>query len=219
MAATIIDMARLAASSPATDPYPHVVCAETFTPGSCEAISAGFPATGFHYDVRMENSEGKKQYRAHNMQLVDGGTPVPGNIARLSGVWRRLLDEITGAGYRGVVQQLMGIDLTQAVLDIRLVRYDQDDWIEPHVDRPDKLVTHLFYLNERWQPEWSGALRLLRGPDIDDCAVEVFPRMGTSVLMARTQDAWHAVPPITGEHSRKLFLAHFVAPPAVRGAS
>ncbi|MFI0898198.1 2OG-Fe(II) oxygenase [Streptomyces sp. NPDC020983] len=211
-------MARLAASSPATDPCPHAVCADTFTSVGRAEVCAGFPATGFHYDVRAENTEGKKRYRAHNMQLVDNGTPVADNLAGLSGVWRRLLDEVTGSGYRRAVEQLMGVDLARAVLDVRLVRYDQDDWIEPHVDRPDKLVTHLFYLNEHWEPEWSGALRLLRGPDIDDCAVEVFPHAGTSVLMARTQDAWHAVPPVAGDHSRKLFLVHFVAPPAGRGA-
>jgi len=64
-----------------------------------------------------------------------------------------------------------------------------------------------------WKQEWSGALRILCSSDIDDCAREVLPRAGVSVIMVRTDLSWHAVSAVqsTSGQSRKVLLVHFVA--------
>ncbi|MFE6690204.1 2OG-Fe(II) oxygenase [Streptomyces sp. NPDC057743] len=210
---TLLNLAAIGSAPLSTHPYPHAVLHDSFADHQ-DALVAEFPTEGFHYDVRDTAEPGRKRYRTYNYQLVRFGEPDQHNIGRLSPRWRLLLDDLTGTAYRTAVSAATGADLTGTVLDIRLVRYADSCWIEPHVDRPDKVVTHLFYLNAEWQPRWSGALRVLRSADIDDCSQEVFPLVGTSVLMVRTEHAWHAVPPVTGAgpHDRKTLLVHFARP-------
>ncbi|MEV0280820.1 2OG-Fe(II) oxygenase [Streptomyces sp. NPDC050610] len=210
---TLLDLTAIGSAPLSTDPYPYAVLPDSFT-GHQDALVREFPTEGFRYDVRDTAEPGRKRYRTYNYQLVTFGTPDRENIARLSPRWRLLLDDLTSTAYRTAVSTATDTDLAGTVLDIRLVRYADSCWIEPHVDRPDKVVTHLFYLNEEWRPQWSGALRVLRSADIDDWSQEVFPHAGTSVLMVRTERAWHAVPPVTGAgtHDRKTLLVHFARP-------
>ncbi|MGW1835149.1 2OG-Fe(II) oxygenase [Streptomyces sp. NPDC002067] len=212
---SLIDLAAIGSAPLAAHPYPYAVLRDVFG-GEQDALVAEFPAEGFRYDVRENGGPDRKRYRTYNYQLVKDGVPDAANMARLTPRWRRLLDELTGPAYRAAVAAGSGADLTGTALDIRLVRYAENCWIEPHVDRPDKVVTQLFYLNETWRPEWSGALRVLRSADMDDWSDEVFPYAGNSVLMVRTDRAWHAVPPVTGSgrHARKTLLVHFAHPAA-----
>ncbi|MFH9657075.1 2OG-Fe(II) oxygenase [Streptomyces sp. NPDC017248] len=209
----LLNLAAIGSAPLSTEPYPHAVLHDSFA-GQQHALAEEFPVEGFHYDAREAAAPGGKRYRSYNYQLVRFGTPDQDNIATLSPRWRTLLSELTGPAYRAAVTAATGADLTGTVLDIRLVRYAENCWIEPHVDRPDKVVTHLFYLNPAWRPEWSGSLRVLRSADIDDWSDEVFPLAGNSVLMVRTDRAWHAVPPVTGAGSqdRKTLLVHFARP-------
>jgi len=209
----VIDKSALLGAPLQESPFPYAVIGRSFCPSLDPGVLADeFLTDGFKYDVRLANPEGKKQYRAYNYQLLDRGNLCHDHIARLTPNWRDVLDDVCSAEYRAAIATLTGIDLDDTVLDVRLVRYGHNDWIEPHVDRPDKTVTHLYYLSKEWKQEWSGALRILRSSDIDDCAREVLPLAGVSVIMMRTDLSWHAVPAVrsTSGQYRNVFLVHFV---------
>jgi len=211
----VIDVEALVHSRLSESPYPYTVIEGSFrSEADSELLSAEFLTDGYKYDVRLANEEGKKQYRAHNYQLLDYGRPCDDHMSRLTPRWRELVEDVCSQEYRAAIATCSRVDLTGAALDVRLVRYGNNDWIEPHVDRKDKLVTHLFYLNAFWPEEWSGALRILSGPGIDDYARQIFPHAGVSVVMVRTDNSWHAVPPVASDagDSRKVFLVHFVRP-------
>ncbi|MFE4856700.1 2OG-Fe(II) oxygenase [Streptomyces sp. NPDC056670] len=216
---SLLNLAAIGSAPLSPEPYPHAVLNDSFL-AQQDSLVREFPTEGFHYDVREDGGPDRKRYRTYNYQLVRFGVPDEENVNRLPPAWRLLLADLTSAAYRAAVSAGTGVDLTGTVLDIRMVRYAENCWIEPHVDRPDKVVTHLFYLNDTWRPEWSGALRVLRSADMDDWSKEVFPLAGHSVLMVRTDDAWHAVPPVTGSgtHDRKTLLVHFARPPGAPGA-
>lgn len=212
---TLVNLEAIRTAKVADTPYPYAVLTDSFVDRETTmALSDEFLSGGFRYDVRESNEGGGKRYRSHNYQLIDFGRPEEENIARLTGRWRHVLDDITADSYRTAVATATGADLTGTVLDVRLVRYARDCWIEPHVDRPDKVVTHLFYLNRGWQEEWAGALRILRSSDMESYECQVFPHAGNSVLMVRTDDAWHGVPPVrsSDDHDRKTLLVHFAFP-------
>jgi hypothetical protein len=212
---TLVNVDAIRSAKLADEPYPHAVLDNSFVDReTTAALAAEFPSVGFRYDVRESSEDGKKRYRAHNHQLVSFGRVADDNVAQLTGRWRQVLDDLTGDAYRDAVAAMTGADLTGTVLDVRLVRYARDCWIEPHVDRPDKVVTHLFYLNMHWREEWAGALRILRGSDMDDYAQQVFPYAGSSVVMVRTDAAWHGVPPVCSDNGqdRKTLLVHFALP-------
>jgi Rps23 Pro-64 3,4-dihydroxylase Tpa1-like proline 4-hydroxylase len=195
-------------------PYPYAVLPTIFADDAAGPLVADFPERGFRLDIRELGGHGRKRYRARNYQLVDFGRADTGHIDQLSTLWRQLVAELTGPGYRAAVAEATGTDLSATTLDIRLIRYLTDDWIEPHVDRPDKVVTQLTYFNQDWRPEWAGALRILRSADMEDYAEQVFPSAGNSVLMVRTDNAWHGVPSVRrpAPGGRCTLLVHFARP-------
>lgn len=145
---TLVNFDAIRTATLAEAPYPYAVLDNSFVDReTTTALAEEFPSEGFQYDVRESNEDGKKRYRSHNYQLVGFGRPAEENIARLTGRWRQVLNDLTADSYRAAVAATTGTDLSGTVLDVRLVRYARDCWIEPHVDRPDKVVTHLFYLN------------------------------------------------------------------------
>lgn len=212
---TVVNIDAIRTAKLEDQPYPYAVLDNSFVDReTTAALCDEFPSSGFRYDARESNEDGKKRYRTHNFQLVGFGQPAEENIARLSGRWRQVLDDLVSDSYRAAVEESTGSDLTGTVLDVRLVRYARDCWIEPHVDRPDKVVTQLFYLNIGWQEDWAGALRILRGSNMDDYERQVFPHAGSSVVMVRTDVAWHGVPPVCSDdgQDRKTLLVHFALP-------
>jgi len=103
-----------------------------------------------------------------------------------------LIDELSSAAFRRVVEQKLDIDLGAAPTMFTLRgRCDARDG-RIHTDSKKKIVTVLIYLNEA---EWGadgGRLRLLRnGEDLNDAAAEVSPLFGTLLLFKRSDRSWH----------------------------
>ncbi len=70
-----------------------------------------------------------------------------------------------------------------------------------HTDSKSKIATALLYLNERWNPEDGGCLRLLsRVDDIDSVVVpEIPPLYGHLVVFKRSDHSFHGHVPFEGE--------------------
>jgi len=66
-------------------------------------------------------------------------------------------------------------------------------WLGPHVDLKDKIMTHVFYFNESWNPQHGGCLNILRSSDMSDSIAEIAPIVGNTSVLVRAQNSWHSV--------------------------
>ncbi|MBX9640191.1 MAG: 2OG-Fe(II) oxygenase, partial [Mycobacteriaceae bacterium] len=208
----VLDLAAIETAEIHDDPYRHAVVRHSFV---SEAIARRlrdeFARDGFTRSERHETAPGGKRYLMYNRHVIVAGEPVADNVATLSATWQQLIGELLQPRYRAALAELTGADLAGCTMEARLDRYGEGCWIEPHTDRPDKVVTQLLYFNDPWLSQWNGEFRVLRGPRFEACARRVLPRLGTSVIMRRCERSWHGVPPVTpGSGQQRLsLLVHF----------
>ncbi|MEU5274954.1 2OG-Fe(II) oxygenase [Streptomyces asoensis] len=209
---TLIDLQALRDAQLEKDPYRYAVVPHSFhDDDAARALNDGFAVDGFVRSERRPGSGGGKHYLMHNRTLVSEGRQHREAVDTLPDAWRRLVDEVTSDSYRDALVELTGADLDGCTVEARMTRYSSGCWIQPHTDRPDKAVTHLFYFNDTWRSEWQGDLHVLRGPDMKDVARRVLPLLGTSVVLVRSDDSWHGVPPVSEgcPDDRRALLVHF----------
>ncbi|WP_050371980.1 2OG-Fe(II) oxygenase [Streptomyces acidiscabies] len=212
---SLVDIETISRAELEQDPFGHAVIPRSFvTDDIAEHLRGEFSDVGFEESERTKATRSDKQYRMFNRNLVTAGRVDKDQVGALPASWQQFVDDVVSAPYRAALSALTGVDLDPCLVEARMTRYARGCWIEPHTDRPDKAVTHLFYFNDGWDAEWSGDLRLLRSADMDDCAKRVAPTTGTSVVLVRSDRSWHGVPPVseTCPVDRRALLVHFVRP-------
>ncbi len=132
----------------------------------------------------------------------------------LSAEWRELGQQLASPAHREALGSLIGLDLSDAPFEANLFHYGPRYLLEPHCDLPDKIVTHVLYFNEAWDPADGGCLRILRSSNSDDLATEVTPLVGSSVVLVRSESSWHGVPAVRPgvAQSRRSLTATFCRP-------
>jgi len=95
-----------------------------------------------------------------------------------------LIEELNGAGFEQTMASAFGLDLSP--------------YARVHTDAKWKIISVLLYLNREWTNQ-GGRLRLLRGEDVNQTAVEVMPRWGTLLAFRRSDRSWHGHLPAEGE--------------------
>jgi Rps23 Pro-64 3,4-dihydroxylase Tpa1-like proline 4-hydroxylase len=121
-----------------------------------------------------------------------------------------LAEVLSSPDYRRAVAALTGTPLDGADLTLDVWEYRSGDWLAPHVDKPEKLVTHIFYFTERWAIGDGGRLLILSSSDASDVARALAPRIGCSTLLVRSETSWHAVEqPVPGAAHRRSVTATF----------
>ena len=111
----------------------------------------------------------------------------------------RLVDELSGEGFRRAVEDKFGLDLGGRpwTLTVRGRCGMRDGNI--HTDSTSKIITVLIYVNPDWE-SGGGRLRLLRnGKDLDAVVAEVPPSGGTLVCFKRSDNSWHGHKPFIGD--------------------
>ncbi|MEU9484139.1 2OG-Fe(II) oxygenase [Streptomyces decoyicus] len=210
----VLDRDAIARTTMARDPFAWGLVADSL-PGDVvrRRLAAEFPSEGFALTERAGGTSAGKGYRTWNLTLVKGGVPLFEGMRRLTPLWQDLVASLLDDGYPAAVAEATGRSLDGCSLEVRAVRYGSGSWIDPHTDRADKLVTQTWYFNEGWRPEWSGALRILRSPAVDDVAAEVLPGLTDSVLLVPSPRSWHTVMPVAdqAEQDRRVLLVHFVS--------
>jgi Rps23 Pro-64 3,4-dihydroxylase Tpa1-like proline 4-hydroxylase len=78
-------------------------------------------------------------------------------------------------------------------MEINVVHYGPGAWLGPHVDLKEKVVTHVLYFNEAWDPQLGGCLNILKSSDPGDVHATIPPVVGNSVLLVRSNHSWHSV--------------------------
>ncbi|QXJ25706.1 2OG-Fe(II) oxygenase [Actinomadura graeca] len=161
----------------------------TFGQADLDALLKTFP----HDGLRMVTRSGlDKSYAMYHRQLhpLDGTGE---SAAELAEPWRRFVTEVTGPAYRAAVARLTGLPIDDGPVEVNVWRYGRSCWLAPHVDKPEKLVTHILYFNEAWPSEQGGDLLLLGSSSEADVVRRIPPVANTGVLLPRGEDSWHAV--------------------------
>jgi len=118
----------------------------------------------------------------------------------LKGRFKQLIDEIESDEFSQVLSEKFGMDLTRypRLTTIRKLSQAKDGRI--HTDGPSKVMTLLIYMNDEWQADGSGRLRVLYDEkNYDRYKLEVPPTMGTMFAFLRSDNSWHGHLPFAGE--------------------
>ena len=118
----------------------------------------------------------------------------------LKGKFKTLIDEIESDEFSGVLSEKFGINLNQypRLTTIRKLSQSKDGRI--HTDGPSKVMTLLIYMNDEWQADGFGRLRVLYDEkNFEPFAAEVPPTMGTVFGFLRADNSWHGHQPFAGE--------------------
>jgi SM-20-related protein len=185
---SFLDLARLAATPLASDPYPYVVVPGFLGRAALEAVAADFPR-------------------------IDRPGSFPVSELEFGPRFRALLGELEGPAMRAVCAEKFAIDLSDrpTMVTVRGRARRKDGRI--HADSKTKLITVLIYMNETWEAP-GGRLRLLRSRDnLADYVAEVPPDGGTLVAFKVTPHSWHGHEPIEG--ARRAIQLNWVTDDAV----
>lgn len=195
----VLDIDQMLASPMRSAPYAWALLSEVIRSEWLQSLVHSFPDSGFDWASGAD----EKPYLLRVRHLVrPGATDVIGE-ADLSPAWLKLCAELSSPRYRETVSALTGCDLSACSLEINLWVYENECFLSPHTDKEDKVVSHIIYLSPAWDPTWGGQLKVLRSNDSHDCSFVVSPTHGTSVIIVRSDESWHAVEPIAKSASVK----------------
>jgi len=210
----MIELARIRQTSLETQPYRWAAIDRLFTPDDCARLARSYPVD--HYKL-VTGYGGEKDYEYEARELMRmGGTNVA-HAADLSEAWRELANDLLSAEYRAAMSALSGIDLGDALLEVNVFHYGPGSALGAHTDLPDKLVTHVLYFNEEWNPDDGGCLAILRANDPKAVAARIPPVIGNSAVLVRSENSWHQVTPVDNRvrESRRSVTATFYRPGSV----
>ncbi|CDM90653.1 MULTISPECIES: 2OG-Fe(II) oxygenase family protein [Xenorhabdus] len=149
-----------------------------------------FPDNGFIVAEKIAGEPNdKKMYSLETLQL-EKDTP-------LSPIWHEFIQYLRSDQYRDRMGALIGKDLGSTMLNLTLWRYRSSQWLGPHTDKPEKIVTQIFNFNRNWSSDWGGCLRILRSDDSQDVDREIPPELNTSAILHRSDHSWHMVTPVS----------------------
>jgi len=186
------------------EPFTWAVIPKLFAADAVSTLLQTFPESGFRLA-----GDGSPDFRFHYRPLICKGD-VHSSVRNLHESWQDLALMLASKAYTRQLCDLLSISPTpQWKVDASLCVYSANCSLKPHTDRPIRVLTQVTYLNERWDPGWGGALRVLHSDRIDDVAAEVIPERNKSVVFVRSAASWHAVMPVTREHrSRRSLIFH-----------
>jgi SM-20-related protein len=184
-----------------SEPFNWGFIPEVFqTPEIARELAASFPDDGYNHYTRHSTA---KQYDTYGRFLIKMGHGVVHEPDDQPPLWRAFGEELLSPAYVGAVERATGVPLVGTHLEAVYWRLTEGCVIDPHLDSPLKLVSHLFYFSESWDDTYGGCFRILHSHRIDDYVHEFPPLVNTSVLFVRSGRSWHGYKPIRGPHVRK----------------
>jgi len=128
------------------------------------------------------------------------------------GAWGEFVNELHGAAYSKFIRRMF--DCQVFYLNMHWHYTPTGCSVSPHRDALHKLGSHVFYLNEDWQPEWGGQTLILEGdfdrdsaPGFDEFEDEFTAECMGNVSLLFGQ-VWHGVRELTcpEDKLRQVFI-------------
>lgn len=210
----MLNFSRIASATIENDPYRWAIVDGLFANDDAIALSGSFPCDHFK---TVTGDDGEKGYEYEARALIGMGADRPAFPADLDSTWRDFAGDLLSQSYRAAMTQLTGIDLSTLTIEANAFHYARGAWLGPHVDLKEKIVTHIFYFNEAWDRDEGGSLTILGSQNLRDVRASVPPVVGSSVVLVRSDNSWHAVPPVSKQSriSRRSVALTFYAPGSV----
>ena len=210
----MLNFSRIAAATIENDPYQWAIVNGLFSNDDAIALSKRFPCDHFK---TVTGDDGEKGYEYEARALIGMGEDQPAFAADLDRTWNDFTNDLLSQSYRAAMTQLTGVDLSTLTIEANAFHYGRGAWLGPHVDLREKIVTHIFYFNEAWDGDEGGSLSILGSQNLNDVRASVPPIIGSSVVLVRSDNSWHAVPPVSNQSriSRRSLALTFYAPGSV----
>lgn len=207
----MINLNRISEHKLETEPYRWARIDGLFSPQDAKALATTYPHDHFK---RLQAHGGEKDYDYEARSLIRMGADAPSFPDELSAAWRGFAEDLLSPAYRNAMSLLTGCDLSDSPLEVNVFHYGPGASLGAHPDLSDKIITHVFYFNESWNPKDGGCLSILRSPDAKDIVTEIPPLVGTSALIVRSDNSWHAVAPVVNGSrvSRRSVTVTFYRP-------
>jgi SM-20-related protein len=214
----ILNIEAIREASMQTEPYPFAAYDGTFK--DVDRLLAAFPDDGFEYHAQrrlLENlgRKGSDDWYRHNVRtrpLLNLGDSAPHEPDALDEVWLEVADDLSSPEYREALTELTGFDVRELPMQTHFWSFEGGASFKPHVDKAHKMVTHLMYLTENWDPSVGGSFLVLGSDDETDVVHSLPPYANSSLVLRRTDNAWHSVDSIPrGGRPRRLIQTWFWA--------
>ncbi|PCG84223.1 hypothetical protein CIB93_20630 [Streptomyces sp. WZ.A104] len=207
-----INMDAISAARMSDEPFPYALYDEAFH--DTRPLIEGFPTEGFewHSQRRILETLGKRgsdawyQHSVATRALLELGEERPHRPEGLDDIWSAVAEDLTSAEYRERLTELTGHDVRKLKMQAHFWRFDEGAFFQPHVDKPHKMVTQLFYLTDQWSKDMGGCFRVLGSNDAEDVHAEIPPVPNNSIVLRRTDNAWHSVSPVPRGSGRSRTL-------------
>jgi SM-20-related protein len=118
----------------------------------------------------------------------------------LNGRFKALLDELEGPELTEALSRKFGRNLHPHPRLTTIMRKSQAKYGAIHTDGASKVMTMLVYMNDNWNADEGGQLRVLYDEKhYEPYAAEIVPKMGNVFAFLRSDKSWHGHRPFTGE--------------------
>lgn len=159
-----------------------------------EKFHSIFPQKGFDH---VEKSDSFKKYSMYNLEVVINNKIISEKINLINSEWKKLIYDILSGEYKKMMEEYSGISLDNTSIDIIFWKYDNGCWLDSHLDKESKILTHILYFNKSWNKNHGGNLLILNSDNIEDVYETVPPILNTSGVICRGDNSWHAVEKVT----------------------
>lgn len=160
-----------------------------------EELIKFYPKEGFTQCLRNEGS--KKHYSFEIQDIVLKNLVNQAAKKYVADIWFNFAEFILSEEYIGCLTESTKVNLREMDINISFYKFKKGNWVSPHIDNEDKILTQIFYFNDFWSRDWGGYFNLLGSKHAQDVHFSVPPLVTFSVLIFRTDYSWHMVTPVT----------------------
>lgn len=181
------------------DPWPHCYFTDALPTDTVREALQGFDEAEL---ATVQETQRTKSYRMQTRRLDLRASMTPADSH-----WASLVSALNTSSYRDAVSRVSGVDLSTATLTVDLWRYAAGDWLAPHVDKPEKVVTQLFYFSRNWKQGDGGRLLILNRATSSQPDFAYDPISGASALLVRSDSSWHSVERMQADNASRSSVA------------
>ena len=172
---SLINLSAVRDAQPSRDPYSFLLASKFLKEDAVDDLRRDFPA-------------------------IDKPGYLTVDEVKLHGRFKQLIDELEGPELTEELSRKFGQDLHAYPRLTTIMKRSQPKYGSIHTDGPSKVMTMLVYMNEEWQQDEGGRLRVLYDEkNYEPYKLEVPPTMGTMFAFLRSDNSWHGHLPFSGE--------------------